>query len=143
MNEMKNADTKITKAIEQAEKLLPTIAKGGLKLEKPILAAGREITELHWDFRNLTGWEYASALDSDDAGVNAFRITNKQALSLFAAAAAKATVVKNENGMDIHPLDARDIKERMGINDTIKAVQHATVFFITSARAGNKRILSE
>ena len=124
-----------------AEQQLAKIAKGALKLAKPIMAAGREITELRWDFRDLTGWEYANALDCDNAGVNVFRITNKQAFSLFAAAAAKATTIKNDGGVDMHPLDARDIKERMGIDDTIKAVQVATVFFATSARVGNKRIL--
>ena len=124
-----------------AEKQLARIAKGVMKLEKPIMGAGREVTELKWDFRNLTGWEYANALDSDSSGVNVFRITNKQALSLFAAAAAKATTVKNDAGVEIHPLDMEDIKSRMGIDDTIMAVQTATVFFVTSARVGNKRIL--
>ena len=141
MKREENAAADAAKAMADAENQLAKIAKGGLKLDKPIMAAGREIGELHWDFRNLTGWEYANALDCDSAGVNVFRITNKQALSLFAAAAAKATTIRNENGMDIHPLDARDIKERMGIDDTIKAVQTATVFFVTSARVGNRRIL--
>ena len=148
MNEMnKNQDkdmaAKIAAANAEAEKQLAKISKGTMKLEKPIMAADRELTELHWDFRTLTGWEYANALDCDDAGVNVFKITNKQAFSLFAAAAAKMTTMKNESGIEIHPLDARDIKERMGIDDTIKAVQLATVFFATSARVGNKRILSE
>ena len=136
-----NAATATANAIAEAEKQLAKISKGALKLDRPIKAAGHEITELRWDFRALTGWEYANALDCDADGVNVFRITNKQALSLFAAAAAKGTTIRNENGMDIHPLDARDIKERMGIDDTIKAVQMATVFFATSARVGNKRIL--
>jgi len=148
MNEMnKNQDkdmaAKIAAANAEAEKQLAKISKGTMKLEKPIMAADRELTELHWDFRTLTGWEYANALDCDDAGLNVFKITNKQAFSLFAAAAAKMTTMKNESGIEIHPLDARDIKERMGIDDTIKAIQLATVFFATSARVGNKRISNE
>lgn len=122
------------------EKQLAKIAKGVMKLEKPIQAGAGAVTELRWDFRELTGWEYANALDGDSADVNVFKITNKQALCLFAAAAAKATTIKNDAGMDVHPLDARDIRSRMGIDDTIKAVQMATVFFVASARAGNKRI---
>lgn len=135
-----NKAAELAQAIADAEQQLAKIAKGSMKLEKPITAAGKEITELHWDFRSLTGWEYANALDYDNAGDNVFRITNKQALSLFAAAAAKATTMLNDGGIQIHPLDAQDIKQRMGIDDTIKAVQMATVFFVTSARVGNKRI---
>ena len=141
INTAENKAVEVANAVAEAEQQLARIAKGVMKLEKPIHAAGREITELCWDFRSLTGWEYANALDCDNAGVNVFRITNKQAFSLFAAAAAKATVATNDGGIQIHPLDARDIKERMGIDDTIKAVQTATVFFVTSARVGNKRIL--
>ena len=121
-------------------KELDKIASGRMTLMVPLTAAGREITELNWDFRKLTGWDYVNALDCDNAGVNVFKITNKQALSLFAAAAAKATTMKNEAGIEIHPLDAHDIRDRLGIDDTIKAVQTATVFFVASARVGNKRI---
>lgn len=137
---MNETAVKNEQATNNIEKELEHIAKGTMKLMVPLTAAGREITELKWDFRSLSGWEYVGALDYDNAGVNVFKLTNKQALSLFAAAAAKATTMKREDGSEFNPLDAHDIRDRLCIDDSIKAVQTATVFFITSARVGNKRI---
>ena len=124
-----------------AEEHLNRISVGKMKLLQPIRAAGQDITELKWNFRNLTGWEFASAMDCDSAS-NVFRITNKQALGLFAASAAKETTIKNDGGVEIHPLDAQDIRQRIGIDDCVKAVQIAAVFFVASAREANKRISS-
>lgn len=104
--------------------------RGGLKLEKPIQDGENTVKELKWDFLALTGSEYVEALDMDRMAQTSFRITSKQALCLFAAAAAKATA----------GLDARDIRERMGVLDAAKAVQVATVFFTASSRAGNGRM---
>lgn len=110
--------------------LLKKIAHGKLALSQPIRAGGLDVTELEYDFNRLTGWEYAGAMDKDSAVTGITRISNKQALSLFAAAAGKATP----------GIDATDILERMGCDDAVKAVQLATVFFVTSQREGNKRI---
>ncbi|MBR6570367.1 MAG: hypothetical protein IKK75_07935 [Clostridia bacterium] len=123
------------------EEHLNRISTGKMKLLQPIRAAGQDITELKWNFRNLTGWEFASAMDCDSAS-NVFRITNKQALGLFAASAAKETTIKNDGGVEIHPLDAQDIRQRIGIDDCVKAVQLAAVFFVASAKEANKRISS-
>ena len=108
------------------------LSKGSLELATPIRAGGKDVTRLDYDFTKLTGWEYADAMDRDLNATNVFRVSNKQALSLFAAAAAKVTP----------GIDTEDISKRMGSQDTIKAVQLATIFFVASTRAGNKRILN-
>ena len=120
-------DSAKTNAAEKAEtvkKAIKELYKGTLKLSKPIRAASEDITELHYDFTTLTGWDYVDAMDSDTAAKNMFKITSKQALSLFAVAAAK----KTDN------VDAKDIKERIGVVDAAKAVQLATVFLVTSTK---------
>lgn len=120
-------DSAKTNAAEKAEtvkKAIKELYKGTLKLSKPIRAASEDITELHYDFTTLTGWDYVDAMDSDTAAKNMFKVTSKQALSLFAVAAAK----KTDN------VDAKDIKERIGIVDAAKAVQLATVFLVTSTK---------
>lgn len=120
-------DSAKTNAAEKAEtvkKAIKELYKGTLKLSKPIRAASEDITELHYDFTILTGWDYVDAMDSDTAAKNMFKITSKQALSLFAVAAAK----KTDN------VDAKDIKERIGVVDAAKAVQLATVFLVTSTK---------
>lgn len=116
----------ITDPAEQIRKM----GRGKMVLETPILVADKPVNELHYDFTKLTGWEYADAMDSDPSGSNIFRISSKQGLLLFAAAAAKET----------KGIDATDIRERMGVSDAIKAVQVATIFFVASTREGNKRI---
>jgi len=128
--------------VKKPDELLMEIARGKLTLMQPIRAAGLDITELRWNFRNLTGWEYADAMDCD-ASSNAFHISTKQAIALFAASAAKETTVKDETGREIHPLDAQDIRRRISIDDCMKAVQAASTFFYTSAHVGNKRISKE
>ena len=103
---------------------------GTMQLYTPIQDGQNRITELKWDFLSLTGREYAEAMDMDPNARAAFSMTSKQALCLFAEAAAKAT----------GGLDARDIRDRMGIMDAGKAIQLATVFFRFSSLAGDSRI---
>lgn len=104
--------------------------KGRLKLETPIRAGDEEIKELIYDFNELTGIEYTDAMDGDINAQQIYRITYRQALALFAKAAAKQT----------EKVDARDIIERIGMTDAVEAVQLATLFFSASTRAGRLRI---
>ena len=104
--------------------------RGILTLEKSILSRDEKIKELAYDFNKLTGLEFAEAMDSDMNARQSFKITSKQALALFAKTAAK----ENED------LDTRDILERIGITDTIEAVELATLFYTASVRAGHLRI---
>ena len=104
--------------------------KGRLALETPIMAGDEEITELVYDFTDLTGTEYTDAMDSDPNAQQIYRITYRQGLALFAKAAAKQT----------DKVDMRDIIERMGMTDAVEAVQLATLFFSASTRAGRLRI---
>lgn len=104
--------------------------KGKLRLEKPILAGDEEVTELEYDFNELTGMEYADAMDSDPNAQQIYRITYRQGLALFAKAAAKQT----------SKIDMRDVMERIGVTDAVEAVQLATLFFSASTRAGRLRI---
>lgn len=103
---------------------------GTMQLYTPIQDGQRRFTELKWDFLAMTGREYAEAMDTGPNAVAAFSLTSTQALCLFAEAAAKAT----------GGLDARDIRDRMGIMDSTKAIQLATLFFRFSSLAGDRRI---
>ena len=107
---------------------LNMIAKGALELAVPIRARSQDITTLHYDFDKLTGWEYVEAMDADPGARSVFTVSKKQALCLFAAAAAKATP----------DVDAKDIKERISLPDAQRAVQVATLFLITSAREAGR-----
>lgn len=104
--------------------------KGRLTLAAPITYNDEEITELAYDFTALTGMEYADAMDSDASAQQIFRITNRQGLALFAAAAAKQTP----------ELDSKEIMENLGVADAMEGVQLATSFFAASTRAGRMRI---
>ena len=104
--------------------------KGRLRLEKPIQSGDEEITELVYDFTEMTGVEYTDAMDSDQNAVGNYRITYRQALALFAKAAAKQT----------ERLDMQDILSKIGVTDAVEAVQLATLFFNASTRAGRLRI---
>lgn len=104
--------------------------KGRLRLEKPIQSGDEEITELIYDFTEMTGVEYTDAMDSDQNAVGNYRITYRQALALFAKAAAKQT----------ERLDMQDILAKIGVTDAVEAVQLATLFFNASTRAGRLRI---
>lgn len=104
--------------------------KGRLRLEKPIKAMDEDIEELVYDFTELTGMEYADAMDIDPNSINTFRSTYKQNLALFAQAAAKQTP----------GVDMRDIMEQIGITDAVEGAQLAALFFNASTRAGRLRI---
>ena len=108
-----------------ADELAAKLEKGELKLLTPIRGGGRDIDTLKYDFTKLTAWEYAEALDSDAAAKDAFKMTKKQGIALFAAAVAK----------EMPELDARDVKERLGIKDGVQAANLATVFFVSAQRA--------
>ena len=104
--------------------------KGRLTLESPFKVGDAEITELAYDFTELTGMEYTDAMDSDPNAQQIYRITYRQGLALFAKAAAKQT----------DHVDMRDILENIGMTDAVEGVQLATLFFSASTRAGRLRI---
>ena len=108
-----------------ADELAAKLEKGEMKLLAPIRGGGKDIDALKYDFTKLTAWEYAEALDSDAAAKDAFKMTKKQGIALFAAAVAK----------EMPELDARDVKERLGIKDGVQAVNLATVFLVSAQRA--------
>lgn len=126
---LKHEQEEMIRKANEAQKVIGQ-GKGRLELETPILAGDEEITELIYDFTVLTGMDYVSAMDSDMNAQQAFRITYRQALTLFAVS------VEREMGK----LDRHDILERMGMTDAIAASQLATIFFSASTRAGRMRI---
>jgi len=140
--ENNEAENKADARDDKFKKALDMIASGKMELLSPIRAAGRDIKTVHWNFRNLTGWEYAQAMDMDGSA-NPMKVSAKQALCLFAVSCAKETKVIDESGKTIHPLDAMDVRQRLGIDDSMKAVQLAQVFFTSAVRAADKRILNE
>lgn len=122
-----------TEEIKQKNKEINEViseGKGVLALETPIMAGEEEVTELEYDFTRLTGLDYTDAMDSDLNAQQIYRITYRQALALFAKAAAKETSA----------LDMRDILERIGATDALEGVQLATLFFTATTRAGRMRI---
>ena len=122
MEEAKAKRKEATEAMSQG--------KGRFHLETPILAGDQEITDLAYDFTAVTGMEYTDAMDSDASAQQIYRITYRQALALFAIAAAKQTPL----------VDRQDIISRIGVTDAVAAVQLATLFFSASTRAGQMRI---
>lgn len=134
MDEIKNQEEKkqeaeAVKNLMDPGEQLRLVRKGKMKLSAPIQDGERTVEELSWDFGKLTGLEYAEALDSGD-GQNNFRITNTQALCLFAAAAAKVT----------EGLSAREILKGLDGMDAPAAIRVATIFFTASFRVGNRNI---
>ncbi len=129
-NEIKesNRENQNQKQADVAKKVLDTTSKGTFKLSTPLRAGGKDVTELEYDFTKLTGWELVEAMDTDAGAKSVFKITQKQALCLFATAAGKMT----------DGVDATDIKDRIGAVDAMRAVQLATVFLTASARAANQ-----
>lgn len=114
---------------------LSMISKGTLELAVPIRARSEDISVLHYDFTKLSGWEYVEAMDSDTASRNVFQVSKKQALALFAVAAAKQAPVDEKGG---RLYDASDIKQRISLFDAQRAVQVATVFLVRSAQEAGK-----
>lgn len=129
-NETPAGDGKAGKKPSQkpAPLTLKDISKGKLELATPIRVRDNDVTELHYDFSKLTGWEYAEAMDTDSAARNIFVTTRKQAISLFAAAAAKVT----------EDADAYDIKQQLGIIDAQRASVLATLFLNKAAQEAGK-----
>lgn len=116
--------------VEAAEK----VSKGRFKLLVPIEDGEKQYDALTYDFNKLTGWELAKAIDgSGDRNANPSNVTDTQALSLFAVAAAKCT----------GGLDAKDIMERLSAQDAIAAISVASIFFRGSLLAGSLRITKE
>ena len=132
--EASQAPEKEQTAIKTPFEITKMIAKGKLKLAKPIQDGEVLHDELVYDFNALSGWELARALDNgDNRDPYAKTLTDTQAMALFAAAAGKST----------KGLDARDIKERMGPMDAIAAIRIAVLFFNGSLMAGSMRITNE
>lgn len=111
-------------------KLLST---GVLPLKTPIQKNDKEYEKLKYDFSMITGWDYADAMDSDPRANNTFRISAKQALSLFALA-----VVRHSP-----EIPANAVKEQLSMEDSMNAIRLATSFFIASTRAASKRFMKE
>lgn len=126
---LKDRVEEIKKKVQESNEAIGQ-GKGILHLETPIKSGEAEITDLSYDFMELTGIEYTAAMDTDPQAQQAYKITYRQALALFAQAAAKQT----------DQLDMRDIIERMGATDAVEGVQLATLFFNSSMRAGRLRI---
>ena len=104
---------------------------GRFKLSKPIRSNGRDVTELAFDFTQITGVEFADIMDkARNKAPDAYNISAPQALALFAEAAAKAT----------KDIDKYDIIGGLSINDAIKATQVAELFFRSVSRQGDERI---
>ena len=104
--------------------------KGVFHLNTPIVSGDESIEDLPYDFTKLSGLEYTQAMDSDSRSTNMTKISHRQALALFATAAAK----------NVERLDMTDIIERIGASDAIEAIELATIFFAGSMRAGRMRI---
>ena len=135
MNNEEARKQQLEEALKQAKELADPAARmrrlktGRLALEKPIRARSTDIDELEFDFGGLSCMEIADAMDADTSANSTFRITWKQALQLFASAAAK----KSDKA------DSADILRGLGTADAIKAVQVTTAFFIACSQAGNMR----
>ena len=133
MNEKDNKENEEkTTDVKTPEQAVIRLSSGKMALAVPFLADDKEVKELDYDFQALTGMELADAMDKGAAGMggSAFRISSRQAMEVFAAAAAKCT----------DGVDAADIRRGLSSQDVIKAVQLATVFFVASSQAGNGRI---
>lgn len=118
---------------EKLQGIVNSARKGSYELAVPLLADGVSVETLNFDFGALTGWEFVDAMDKaapQKAGPDG--ISTGQALSLFAAAAAKAT----------QHVDAEDILERMSMEDSIKAADIGRLFYKSASRLGNLRITS-
>ena len=110
------------------------VSRGRFKLAVPIEDGEQKYEELIYDFNKLTGWELARAMDDGaDRNRNGSNINDRQALTLFATAAAKCT----------GGLDATDIRDRLSITDAITAISVASIFFRGTLLAGSLRITKE
>lgn len=117
---------------EQLRQNMKRMAKGKMTLETPFRSKSKDVPELEYDFSLLNGWEYVEAMDSDTEARNVFRITFKQAFNLFAAAVAKC-----QQG-----IDAIDVKKQLSFTDAVKAVQLATLFWVTCNQVASSNTLN-
>lgn len=134
----KPEETETREAPKTAEEIMEDIRerakRGTLALSEPIEDGENSYDELEYDFTKLKGLEITRAIDSGRSVARTtdtnFRLTDEQALHLFAAAAEKC---QKPGG-----LDRRDIVERMGAMDSIVAVQAASLFFNVSSQGGRR-----
>ena len=117
--------------IEDAKNIL---SSGRLGLVQPIFVNGKEVKELPYNFKKVTGMEFLDALDGDTATrKGAFNLSARQALNLFLAGVT-------HGGENINGSDFEDIRKQLDIEDVQKAVQVAVSFFNASSRSGAERI---
>lgn len=138
-DEKKEEEQKVQTPAEQLREL----CRGKLVLMEPIRARGQDVTELHFDFCALTGNEMMDALDSVPSSRNMFEINNRQAVALFAATAGKCAPADEDGGKNSKLYDAKDVAERIGAADSVKAMQLAKLFYNASSQAGNRNISKE
>ena len=116
--------------LKKVEEIVSKATIGTLKLAAPFKSDGIEITELHYDFKAVTGVEFADAMDSDNSRKSdSFRITGKQALALFAVAVEKCE----------EHVDKQDVLRGLSVEDAVAAIQAATLFFRAASQAGSLR----
>ncbi len=108
---------------ETAEKIYDNVKKGVMKLVDPFSIGSETYEELEWDFTKISGWDYAAACDIDTNKPNVFRLSQVQALALFAKAVNKCST-----------LDWQDVMNSISGADAINAIQTATVFFVSAGR---------
>ena len=122
------------KKMDPAE-ALRELGRGKRELVFPIRAHSQDVTEIEFDFCALTCDEILDALDSVPV-YNVMTITNKQAVALFAEAAAKcAPYAGEERGTRLY--DAKDIRKGLKFADVTFAIQMAKLFYSASCQAGN------
>lgn len=132
--------TEEQKEITDPGKVLRQICRGKLKLLHPFRAHGQDVTEVPFDFCDLTGTEMMDALDEIVTVNNMYGISNKQALALFAATAGKCAPMVEDGSTHTRLFDAKDVKARLGAADAVKAIQLAKLFYQASSQAGNNNI---
>lgn len=115
---------------------LRELCRGKRELLVPFRAHGQDVKEMEYDFFSMTGMEMLDALDSDMVN-NVLAISNKQALAIFAAAAAKRAPVIEENGFKTRLYDAKDVRERLSPADCVAAIRIAKLFYQASGQTGS------
>jgi len=125
---------------EDPGETLRKLCRGKLKLMTPIRAHSQDVREVTFDFCDLTGMEMMDALDSVAMVNNMFGISNRQAIALFAATAEKCAPIFDDGGTRTRLYDAKDIREKLGAADSVKAMQLAKLFYNASSQAGNNNI---
>ena len=126
------------KPISDPGEILRELCKGKMELMYPFRARGQDVAEIPYDFCALTGEELMDALDRAPYD-NMFRISNRQAMHLFAATAEKEAPPAEE-GRTGKIYDAKDIMRGLKAADAVKAAQLAKLFYNASSQAGNRRI---